>query len=78
MKIKGTLPLVWKHLSDSDRKTYSFLELDELIESEDANNMKVDKIDNKDHKVGVKNTVPLVAKFLNTDEQTINKIYDIE
>ena len=51
----------------------------ELFDHEDVNAIEsAHKVSNKEHKIGVKTTVPLVAKLLNTDEQTINEICDLE
>ena len=74
---KGTLPLIWEYLTESEKQIFKFLD----IESEGTSAAKQQKTintKNKQHnKIMVKETIPLIAQFLDTSEERVEEIFEL-
>ena len=74
---KGTLPLVYDHLNESERKVLELIGKDQILRTK----KKKPKIDSSKHeadKVMVKAALPLVADFLGCDEERVKELFDLE
>ena len=74
---KGTLPLIWDYLTESEKQIFKFLD----IESEETPVVKQQKTiitKNKQHnKIMVKELMPLIAQFLNASEERVEEIFEL-
>ena len=75
MKTKGTLPLIWKNLNETERKIYGPFVDDSIKEIE----FEERKFENsKRQKVTIKTSLPLVAKLLDVEEKELDRLYDVD
>ena len=74
--IKGTLPLVYDYLNESERKVFEIIEKDQTIKTEKKT--KTNSSRHEANKVMVKATLPLVAYFLGCDEKRVKELFDLE
>ena len=75
--IKGTLPLVYDYLNESERKVFELIEKDQTLRTKN-NKRKTDTSKHEANKVMVKATLPLIADFLGCDEKRVQELFDLE